>query len=116
MFFYCVSRKPKKKKICKSSKKLVDFAGRPIRFTTLNFTWKAPMRNVGRVQIRASVADGNFYQTITSNRIKFETFPVRLLFEFKFTQIDVQKKDFPRKHIFFLISKIHSYILLDQNI
>ena len=57
-------------------KKFDEFAGRPIRFSTLSFTWKAPTRNVGRLEILASVADGNFYQTISSERIRFETFPV----------------------------------------
>ena len=56
--------------------KSAEFAGRPIRFTTLNFTWKAPMRDVGALRIRASVADGNVYRTISSKRIRFETFPV----------------------------------------
>ena len=34
------------------------------------------MRDVGTLRIRASVADGNVYRTISSKRIRFETFPV----------------------------------------
>jgi len=53
--------------------------GRPIRFTTLSFTWKAPLKDVGSLRIRASVADGDFYQTISSERIRFETFPIPVI-------------------------------------